>query len=154
MYHVPLHLCTSIPKPFYVHPKDLLGRYVGEGEQSLASAFATAHDQNRILVFENMDAWIPRADEESPAHIERLLASLLVHLDGIDMQAPTALLATSKTCPTQLDSRVFRPGRLDTWVVLPLPDVETRERMAAYYGTISEVGDTARDIRTRAERRE
>merc|ERR1719158_2794066 len=33
-----LEHCLSLlsHKPFYVHPKDLLGRYVGEGEQSLA----------------------------------------------------------------------------------------------------------------------
>eukprot|EP00397_Hematodinium_sp_SG-2012_P027757 GEMP01029184.1.p1 GENE.GEMP01029184.1~~GEMP01029184.1.p1 ORF type:complete len:463 (+),score=91.00 GEMP01029184.1:52-1440(+) len=151
--HLLTHCLCRLPyEPLYVHPQDLLGRYVGEGEQALASAFATAWDQQRILVFENIDAWVPCKDEEVPAHIERLVASMLVLLDGIDVRAPVALLATSKTCPIQLDSRVFRPGRIDTWVSLPLPDAETRDALADHYGVSTTCTDTARDIVTRSTR--
>jgi len=150
--HLLNHCLARLPFPrIYVHPKDLLGRYVGEGEQALSAAFAKAWDERGILIFENLDAWVPQRDQEDvPPHVERLVASFLVLLDGISAQAPAAILATSKTAPEWLDSRVCRPGRIDTWIPLPMPDGDTRNALARHYKTTTVEGDSVRDICSRA----
>jgi len=57
---------------------------------------------------------------------------------------------TSKTCPTLLDARVFRPGRIETWIAVPPPDAATRAALGAHYGVPTRENDTSRDIRWRS----
>lgn len=136
----------------WLHPGEVLSRYVGESEERLRGAFSGALEGNAgagaVLLLEGLDQLAPHrhASTASPATPEsgdgwrdRLTAALLLCLDGVDGRSLAtggpglAVVATSSVPAEELDSRVTRPGRMDCWVALGAPDAECRLSLIQHF---------------------
>ncbi|CAD7956319.1 unnamed protein product [Amoebophrya sp. A120] len=132
-----------------VHATELISSFVGESEENLrrilnddtASRGASAagkqdaadivpdegdaalqQNDNELLVFENIDQWLARPDDDNDdatgAVRNRLLTTFLVALDGIDSRTernagPQRVLVCTTTKPAEnFPPSILRPGRL------------------------------------------
>lgn len=104
----------------------LLSQYFGEAERAIAAVFRSARQSApTVLFFDEFDALAPRRSGKD-AVLDRVVAQLLVEIDGIGAgQGLVALAATNR--PGAIDPALIRPGRFDTVIPFPLPDAATRQ---------------------------
>lgn len=101
---------------------------VGEGERMLSKLF----DRTRktLLIMDDID-FIGSKRGKNPG-IDRLTATLLALLDGVDANDNVYLLGTTAD-PSLLDPALRRPGRLDDEVEIPIPDEKTRAKIWKFH---------------------
>jgi transitional endoplasmic reticulum ATPase len=108
-----------------------LSMYVRESERGLREVFRKARQAAPcIIFFDEIDALVPlRSMGSSDSHVsERVLSQFLAELDGIEeLKGVLVLGATNRA--DLLDPAVFRPGRFDTLVEIPLPDEKNRKEI-------------------------
>ncbi len=109
-----------------VRPPDIMSQFMGDAEKSVMALFERArHAAPSLLFFDEFDALAPRRGTAG-AVFERIVAQLLVEIDGISSgQGVTILAATNRAAA--IDPAILRPGRIDLVIELPLPDAEARE---------------------------
>ena len=111
-----------------VQGPQLLSMWVGESERAVREIFRKARQAVPCVVFfDEIDALAPRrgAGGDDPVS-ERVVAQLLVELDGVeDLKGVTVLAATNRV--DRLDPALIRPGRFDSIIELPTPDTAQRE---------------------------
>jgi transitional endoplasmic reticulum ATPase len=108
-----------------VRATDLLTRHFGEAEQAVARLFATArHSAPTLLFFDEFDALAARRQAADGAS-GRIVAQLLVEIDGIAGRDGVVLLAATNR-PDALDPAITRPGRFDEVIEIPMPDAAAR----------------------------
>nr|XP_018896181.1 PREDICTED: spermatogenesis-associated protein 5 [Bemisia tabaci]XP_018896183.1 PREDICTED: spermatogenesis-associated protein 5 [Bemisia tabaci] len=116
-----------------VKGSELLNKYVGESEKAVSTVFYRARQVTpSIIFFDELDALAgERGDATSDGGTnvqERVLAQLLVELDGVSpLKSVTVVAATNR--PDRIDKALLRPGRLDRLIYIPLPDAETRKEI-------------------------
>lgn len=109
-----------------IRAAEMLSEWQGASEKALREAFARARAATPcILFFDEIDAIAGRRGGGEGATIERMVAQLLVEMDGIaDPPGVVVLGATNRL--DRLDPALLRPGRFDLLVAMPLPDAEAR----------------------------
>eukprot|EP00927_Polykrikos_kofoidii_P022562 TRINITY_DN21007_c0_g1_i1.p1 TRINITY_DN21007_c0_g1~~TRINITY_DN21007_c0_g1_i1.p1 ORF type:complete len:787 (+),score=88.11 TRINITY_DN21007_c0_g1_i1:105-2465(+) len=138
----------------WLWPGEVWSKYLGESEERLRTAFAEAAEASSencgagvVLIIEGLDQLAPKSstsarDSEAVGGFrDRLVATLLVSLDGVDSPGRMArgsgrglgIVATSNTPPEKLDSRITRPGRMDRWILVDLPDTEQRMALLEHF---------------------
>jgi len=137
--HIAKWLCTVLPADVPVRwllPGAVWSRYLGESEEVLRHAFRDARQasvgRGSVLIIDGVDelAPPPALDVDGSSGLrERIVTTLLVSLDGLDVPGRRSLddlglsvLATSRAPASDLDQRLTRAGRLDTWIHLDTPD--------------------------------
>jgi SpoVK/Ycf46/Vps4 family AAA+-type ATPase len=100
--------------------------YVGEGEQILRDVFARARLAAPSIIFiDELDGIASRRSAGGggggDAAGERLLATLLTEMDGLEAATGVLLLAATNR-PEAVDAALLRPGRLDLVLYVPPPD--------------------------------
>ncbi|OMJ19561.1 Spermatogenesis-associated protein 5 [Smittium culicis] len=110
---------------------ELFNKYVGESEKAVRNVFKRARANSpSIVFFDEIDSLTTNrsgsgGSGESGSVSERVLAQLLMELDGIDsLSRVTVVAATNR--PDIIDSALLRPGRFDRIVYVPPPDFESR----------------------------
>jgi ATP-dependent 26S proteasome regulatory subunit len=81
-----------------------------------------------IVFFDEMDVIVGNrslSNSESEGVSERVLATLLNEIDGIE-QSKDILLIAATNRPDLLDSAILRPGRIDVTIYVPPPDLPAR----------------------------
>ncbi|OXA60666.1 ATPase family protein 2 homolog [Folsomia candida] len=111
-----------------VKGSELFSKWVGESEKAVRDVFRKARQVSPCVVFfdeiDSLGGERGSTSGSSNVH-ERVLAQLLVELDGIEpLKDVTIVAATNR--PDIIDKALLRPGRLDRIIYVPLPDVETR----------------------------
>lgn len=119
-----------------VRAPTLLSQYFGEAEKALASLFRNARNSApTVLFFDEFDALAPRRSGKDPV-LDRLVAQLLVEIDGIGPDDGVIALAATNRAGA-IDPALLRSGRFDTVIDFPYPnptarrailDVHLRER--------------------------
>ncbi|KCV68022.1 hypothetical protein H696_05490 [Fonticula alba] len=111
--------------------------YVGEAERVVRDTFAKARLAPPSVIFiDEIDALVGRRDLEGGAGgsegggvSDRVLATLLNEMDGVDPATGVLLLAATNR-PDMLDPALLRPGRFDLQILVPPPDTaDAREEI-------------------------
>ncbi|KNC55530.1 cell division cycle protein 48 [Thecamonas trahens ATCC 50062] len=110
-----------------VTASDVVSKVVGETVARIAAVFETAAAAAPcVLFFDNLENVAPRraalhggAPGDTPVHIDRMLAALLIEMDGAVARRSSGervvVVATAHSTDA-LDTAVLRPGRLDVHI--------------------------------------
>jgi transitional endoplasmic reticulum ATPase len=109
----------------------ILSRYIGESEKGVRELFRMAKQASPCILFlDEIDSLTPRrsSDGSGSGVIERVIGQFLTEMDGIeDLKGVIVLAATNRI--DLIDPALLRSGRFDLIFELPLPDLQTREKI-------------------------
>lgn len=117
-----------------VNGSEILSPYIGDSEMILKNILNEAEEKSRnssqlcILFLDDLDALCPKRDELSSGISQRLVAQLLIFLDGLTSRGKLMVLAATNK-PNQIDTALRRPGRLDFEIAIPIPDEKARKEI-------------------------
>ena len=105
----------------WLRPSDVLSRYLGESEERLRLAFASASSgqQGSLLFIEGLDDFVRRPAEDSTGFQNRMAATFLTLLDGIDSPVSVRLSCKKGTAQCVVAELAFIPERLLTLIAKP-----------------------------------
>ncbi len=109
---------------------EIFNKYVGESEKAVREIFKKARQTAPcILFFDEIDAIMSsRSDRDDTGVSKRIVNQFLAELDGMQsLQNVLVIGATNRA--DILDPAVLRPGRFDSVVFVPPPDVEARKEI-------------------------
>jgi transitional endoplasmic reticulum ATPase len=110
-----------------VKGSELMDKWVGASEKAVRELFRRARDSAPSLVFlDEVDALAPRRGQSFDSGVtDRVVASLLTELDGIDPLRDVVVLGATNR-PDLIDPALLRPGRLERLVFVEPPDAAAR----------------------------
>jgi transitional endoplasmic reticulum ATPase len=116
-----------------VRGAELLSPWQGSSERALQAVFRRAREARPcLLFFDEMDAIAGRRGGHEGATVERMVATLLVEMDGIaDPPGLVVLGATNRA--DRMDPALLRPGRFDLVMEMPQPDAAARRAILALH---------------------
>lgn len=111
---------------------DIKDKYVGESEKNLKEVFNVARSYDRaILFFDEIDSLAGERSGSREGHEISLVSELLAQMDGLEAKDAVrkylVLAATNR--PWDVDIALRRPGRFDTTVFVPHPDLAARRKI-------------------------
>ncbi|KAG6884574.1 hypothetical protein C0993_009905 [Termitomyces sp. T159_Od127] len=105
---------------------ELLNKYVGESERAVRQVFSRARASSPcVIFFDELDALVPRRDDNLSESSARVVNTLLTELDGLDARKGVYVIAATNR-PDMIDPAMVRPGRLDKLLYVDLPSAEER----------------------------
>ncbi|HFC05680.1 MAG TPA: ATP-dependent zinc metalloprotease FtsH, partial [Rhizobiales bacterium] len=119
--------------PFFtISGSDFVEMFVGVGASRVRDMFEQAKKNAPCIIFideidavgRHRGAGLGGGNDER----EQTLNQLLVEMDGFEASEGVILIAATNR-PDVLDPALLRPGRFDRQVVVPLPDVNGREKI-------------------------
>ncbi len=111
---------------------ELIDKYVGESEKAVRQVFDRARQAAPAIVFfDEIDAIVGTRGETSEA-TERVVSQLLAELDGLS-ENPNLIVLAATNRREAIDPALLRPGRLESHVEVPLPDMEARREILAVH---------------------
>ena len=119
---------------FSIKGPELLSKFVGESEKSIANLFDKARKASpAILFFDELDGLVcARSNHKSSTGVdvsERVLSQMLQEMDGIQGQSDNLIVIAATNRPDRLDKALLRPGRFDRVVKVGLPSAKDREEI-------------------------
>jgi transitional endoplasmic reticulum ATPase len=113
-----------------VKGSELMDKWVGSSEKAVRELFRRARDSAPSLVFlDEVDALAPRRGQSFDSGVtDRVVASLLTELDGIDPLRDVVVLGATNR-PDLIDPALLRPGRLERLVFIEPPDAAARREI-------------------------
>jgi len=123
--------------PFFtISGSDFVEMFVGVGASRVRDMFEQAKKNAPCIVFiDEIDAvgrhrgsGMGNSNDER----EQTLNQLLVEMDGFEANEGIIIIAATNR-PDVLDPALLRPGRFDRQVVVPIPDIEGREKILAVH---------------------
>ncbi len=121
--------------PFFtISGSDFVEMFVGVGASRVRDMFEQAKKNAPCIVFiDEIDAvgrhrghGLGNSNDER----EQTLNQLLVEMDGFEANEGIIIIAATNR-PDVLDPALLRPGRFDRQVVVPIPDIDGREKILA-----------------------
>ncbi|MFO7926622.1 MAG: CDC48 family AAA ATPase [Halobacteriota archaeon] len=111
---------------------ELLDKYVGESEKAVREVFDRARQAAPAIVFfDEVDALAGVRGNASEA-TERVVSQLLAELDGLS-ENPNVVVIAATNRRDALDPALLRPGRLESHVEVPNPDIDARREILAVH---------------------
>jgi SpoVK/Ycf46/Vps4 family AAA+-type ATPase len=122
----------GVPSVFYnVKVSSILSKYFGESSKIVSELYGTARDTSPSVVFlDEFESLAGQRDSSDSGAERRILSTLLSELDGMDSKGRSdiyVLTIAATNRPWDLDSAVL--SRFEKKILIPLPDVSTRERI-------------------------
>ena len=109
---------------------ELLSKWLGESERSLASLFRRARMASpAIIFFDEIDAIATKRGSGDSTSTSRLLSQLLTELDGVSTTNQRVIVVGATNRPDLLDTALTRPGRIDRMIYVGVPDLESRKKI-------------------------
>ncbi|EDQ90630.1 uncharacterized protein MONBRDRAFT_7044 [Monosiga brevicollis MX1] len=114
---------------FYCSGSEFDEMFVGVGARRVRELFAVAKRKAPCIVFmDEIDAVGSRRSGRDQQYSKMTLNQLLVELDGFNSSDKVIVVAATNF-PESLDPALIRPGRFDTHIKVPLPDVRGRQKI-------------------------
>ncbi|KAG6811479.1 hypothetical protein H0H92_007251 [Tricholoma furcatifolium] len=108
---------------------ELLNKYVGESERAVRQVFSRARASSPcVIFFDELDALVPRRDDNLSESSARVVNTLLTELDGLDARKGVYVIAATNR-PDMIDPAMVRPGRLDKLLYVDLPSANERSEI-------------------------
>ncbi len=123
--------------PFFtISGSDFVEMFVGVGASRVRDMFEQAKKNAPCIVFiDEIDAvgrhrgnGVGNSNDER----EQTLNQLLVEMDGFEANEGIIIIAATNR-PDVLDPALLRPGRFDRQVVVPIPDIDGREKILSVH---------------------
>jgi len=123
--------------PFFtISGSDFVEMFVGVGASRVRDMFEQAKKNAPCIVFiDEIDAVGRHRGHgagNSNDEREQTLNQLLVEMDGFEANEGIIIIAATNR-PDVLDPALLRPGRFDRQVVVPIPDIEGREKILSVH---------------------
>ncbi len=124
-------VATEVEAAFYtVTAADIMSKWVGEAEARVKALFADARAQGRSIIFiDEIESLLPKRRGNISTVMSRVIPQFLAELDGFHKGESQILFIGATNEPWALDPAALRPGRFDTLVYVPLPDMDARKRI-------------------------
>jgi len=125
-------LASQAGVPFvHIPVEGVMSRWYGESERNLSKMLSTTSEMGPALVFvDEVDALGTSRDKEIHEASRKMLSVLLRHIDGMDGQQSSILVAATNR-KSDLDAALL--SRFDIVIRFDLPDESTRRAMFALY---------------------
>ena len=123
--------------PFFtISGSDFVEMFVGVGASRVRDMFEQAKKNAPCIIFideidavgRHRGAGLGGGNDER----EQTLNQLLVEMDGFEANEGIIIIAATNR-PDVLDPALLRPGRFDRQVVVPIPDIDGREKILAVH---------------------
>src|SRR5579862_3697955 len=112
-----------------VKTPEVFNKYVGESERMIREIFKKARAASpSIIFFDEIDAMTISRGGGGGNVNDRILASLLNEMDGIEELVNVTILAATNR-PDVIDSALLRPGRIDRILYVAPPDFASRKEI-------------------------
>lgn len=113
---------------------ELFSKWVGETEKGIREVFRKARQAApTVLFFDEIDSLAPIRGSDLGSHVaEQAVSQLLTELDGLEELRNVIVLAATNRAEL-IDPAVLRPGRFDSVITVPMPDLEARKQIAAIH---------------------
>ena len=123
--------------PFFtISGSDFVEMFVGVGASRVRDMFEQAKKNAPCILFiDEIDAVVRSRGHglgNSNDEREQTLNQLLVEMDGFEANEGIIIIAATNR-PDVLDPALLRPGRFDRQVVVPVPDIDGREKILAVH---------------------
>ncbi|WP_454852450.1 AAA family ATPase [Promicromonospora soli] len=113
---------------YLVSGPTIVGKFLGESEDTLRRIFDDAAKQERaIIFFDEIDSIAEHRTGESHEASKRLVAQLLTRLDGFDKNSKNVVVIAATNRIEDVDEALLRPGRFD-WEI-PFGDPTPQDRL-------------------------
>ncbi len=109
---------------------EVLSKWVGESERGIREIFRKARQvAPSIIFFDEIDSLASARGRNSGTNVtERVVNQILTEMDGLEnLSEVTVIAATNR--PDLVDPALLRPGRFDSMVLVPPPDIKSREKI-------------------------
>ncbi|TFK80305.1 AAA ATPase, partial [Polyporus arcularius HHB13444] len=100
-------------------------QYVGKSERTVRQVFSRARASSPCVIFDELDALVPRPDDSMSESSARVVNTLLTELNGLDARISVYVIAGTNR-PDMIDPAMCRPGRLDKLLYVDLPTADER----------------------------
>ncbi len=133
--------------PFFsVSGSDFIEVFVGVGASRVRDLFAEAKKKAPCIIFiDEIDAiGRQRGNAAGGGNEEReqTLNQLLTEMDGFETSKEPVIVLAATNRPDVLDKALIRPGRFDREIVVPIPDLVSREEiLKVHLKKVKVVGD-------------
>ncbi|XP_043695669.1 calmodulin-interacting protein 111 isoform X2 [Telopea speciosissima] len=129
---------------FSVNGPEVVSQYYGESEQALHEVFDSASKAAPAVVFiDELDAIAPARKDGGEELSQRIVATLLNLMDGINRTAGILIIAATNR-PDSIDPALRRPGRLDREIEIGVPS--PKQRLDILLILLSEMDHSLLDI--------
>jgi len=110
---------------------EFLSKWVGESEKAVRETFRKARSAAPCIIFlDEIDAIAPvRSANRGDSQVtERVISQLLTEMDGLEALNNVVIIAATNR-PDIIDPALLRAGRFGRHIEVPLPDINTREKI-------------------------
>ncbi len=138
--------------PFFsISGSDFIEVFVGVGASRVRDLFSEARKKAPAIIFiDEIDAiGRQRGSGLGGSHDEReqTLNQLLTEMDGFDTAGSPVIVLAATNIPEVLDKALLRPGRFDRKVMVPFPDLVSREQILEVHAKGVKIDSASVDLK-------